>query len=80
MSLLKLFANTLHSMARAILKRNKILFMDEATASIDCTFDFPRKDAMLICFFDTDETDVLSKLVAFPLPTPHVILMSSASL
>lgn len=80
MPLLKLFGNTLLSMARAILKRNKILFMDEATASIDCTFDFLQEDAMLICSFNVDETDVLSKPVAFPLPTPQVILMRSVSL
>lgn len=35
---------------------------------------------MLICFFNTDETDVLSKLVAFPLSTLLVILMNSVSL
>lgn len=53
MPLLKLLLILFFSMARAILKRNKILFMDEATASIDCTSDFLRErrnaDLLLQC-------------------------------
>ena len=46
------------SMARAILKRNKVLFMDEATASIDCKRSAIPVGASLML---PDETDELSK-------------------